>query len=523
MRIINKKYQHGFLAIAAVVLIVILGFVGLTAAYLMTSNVMTNQNQLVGMQAFYVAESGLERSVRLLLHPTVADRSSCASLGTNISLSSGEFDLLDPPGSGLTTSFSVVGTPSITNPSATLTTGNLSSSSSTIPVVSTAGYAARGYIQIDREVIQYGNITATNFINLTRGADGSAAVGHFISAPVTQLQCDFTVAGTISNSGGQLAKRQLHLAVPLQDGWVVGNKPTGATSQGTALHWNRPTELAFTSINSNVTQHLNSVYVLSSADAWAVGNSGVITHWNGSTWTASTSGISNDINGVYCNNSNDCWAVGNTGKILHWDGSSWTNWASPVSVALNSVYCNNTTDCWAVGATSTGDVMIHGTGISPFTWVRDASRPTPANTLNSVYCADASNCWAVGNSGVIIRWNGTAWSASSSAAATLRGVYCNDSNDCWAVGNANSSNLLIMRWNGSAWSRVLPSAIVNKDLWGVSCARVNDCWAAGQTGTLEHWNGTSWVQTSSITTQQLNSLSFVSPHAKPWSNWYEVF
>ena len=177
------------------------------------------------------------------------------------------------------------------------------------------------------------------------------------------------------------------------------------------IHWNDPTQSIWTNASVlGVNRDMNSVFTLSYADAWMVGQSGTFLHWNGNTWTTVASGDTSNYNGVHCTASNNCWAVGATRSFNFWNGSVWTEQTTTVStlpnVQYNSVYCVTASDCWAVANTSAGDVMVHWNGSA---WARDASRPTPAANLNSVWCTSTSNCWAVGASRTFLRWNGTAW------------------------------------------------------------------------------------------------------------------
>jgi hypothetical protein len=43
---------------------------------------------------------------------------------------------------------------------------------------------------------------------------------------------------------------------------------------------------------------------------WAVGDNGVIIHWNGSTWSPSSSGTTRTVQGVWGSSSNDVWVAG---------------------------------------------------------------------------------------------------------------------------------------------------------------------------------------------------------------------
>lgn len=55
----------------------------------------------------------------------------------------------------------------------------------TIPVTSTTGFPASGFISIDLEIIAYTSVNATNFLGATRAADGSTATTHAINSLVS--------------------------------------------------------------------------------------------------------------------------------------------------------------------------------------------------------------------------------------------------------------------------------------------------------------------------------------------------
>ena len=75
-----------------------------------------------------------------------------------------------------------------------LTAGMNSNTTAPIPVTSTTGFAASGYIRIDGEIIQYTGKTATTFTGITRGVAGSGGSNHSNGDKVSQAQV--TAAGT---------------------------------------------------------------------------------------------------------------------------------------------------------------------------------------------------------------------------------------------------------------------------------------------------------------------------------------
>jgi photosystem II stability/assembly factor-like uncharacterized protein len=163
-------------------------------------------------------------------------------------------------------------------------------------------------------------------------------------------------------------------------------------------------------IESPVTYTLTSVYVLSSTNAWAVGDVGTIIHWDGTSWTTVTSPTTNPLLSIWMVGASDGWAVGAAGTIIRWDGTSWTTVTSPTTSVLYDVFVNT-----------------------------------------------ASDGWAVGDAGTIIRWDGTSWTnAPTSTTLTLRSVfYCGDRG--FSVGA--QGEILYIAPGGTQWIPEFPTAI----------------------------------------------------------------
>lgn len=54
-----------------------------------------------------------------------------------------------------------------------------------IPLTSTTGFPAAGYVTIDNEVISYTGVSGGNLTGAVRGADGTSAAAHLAAAPVS--------------------------------------------------------------------------------------------------------------------------------------------------------------------------------------------------------------------------------------------------------------------------------------------------------------------------------------------------
>src|SRR5260221_36374 len=89
---ITLQKQQGFLTIVTVILIVIMGFVAISIAYVVSRSAMSTSNFQSANRALFLAESGLEQATRALLLPTIASRNKCSGLSiSNSSISGGTF------------------------------------------------------------------------------------------------------------------------------------------------------------------------------------------------------------------------------------------------------------------------------------------------------------------------------------------------------------------------------------------------------------------------------------------------
>jgi hypothetical protein len=167
---------------------------------------------------------------------------------------------------------------------------------------------------------------------------------------------------------------------------------------------------------ANTANNLNGIAAVDSSHVWAVGATGTILFYNGTSWATQTSGSANNLNDVDCVDSSHCWAAGNAGTILFYNGTSWAAQTSGTSNNLNGVDCVDSSHCWAVGASGT-ILFYNGTS-----WATQTSGT--AGTLQGVTFVDSSHGWASGATGTVLFYNGTSWS-SQTADATA--------NNCFAV------------------------------------------------------------------------------------------
>jgi hypothetical protein len=340
------------------------------------------------------------------------------------------------------------------------------------------------------------------------------------------------------------------------DAWAVGtvNRAAGSGPGPLIDHWNGTSwqQSAAPTFASGDTVSLDAVSASSSSDAWSVGftspsrysYSPLAIHWNGSAWTTvataqcTTGGVpvSSYLLGVADVSSTSAFAVGEctsqaTGLIQHWNGSTWTlmslpdpNPANPgMTQSLSSISADSATDVWAVGLYT---IVYAPTGIryEPYSlhwngtaWTVVAMPPVPGTDGNLVYQFNAidaispTNVWAVGQSGddvgvggtptatLIEHWNGTAWSVvpSPTAGTTpyLNGVAATSASNVWAVGydtptGATQPQTFTLNWNGTAWTTVSsPNVGSASRLVSVSTTLgASIVWAVGYSGVSGSFN-----------------------------------
>jgi hypothetical protein len=242
-------------------------------------------------------------------------------------------------------------------------------------------------------------------------------------------------------------------------------------------------------------------------EAWGVGTHSnrqasdqpLVEHWDGTTWTdnpvPSPAGQQATLSGVDDLSSADAWAVGQSSPaggvrertlIEHWDGSSWSIVPSPNP---------------ATGVPGDDDVLtaVGGAGSNDL-WAVGSATDQTTQTISLLF----------------EHWDGTTWSAVPSPTPLMSAQFASSvsavsSNDVWAVGvdETGQRKTLAAHWNGLAWS-IVPTPNVGQGtvqnlLTGVSSDATGDVWASGYAFNVDHrnfrvpyvlrWSGKDWVMT----------------------------
>jgi len=252
---------------------------------------------------------------------------------------------------------------------------------------------------------------------------------------------------------------------------------------------------------SSARQNNTGVWGTARDDVWVGGSlrsasasrTGVLSHWDGRTWSHPAGETYPPIWSVWGSGPRDLWAVTDRGGIWHRSATGWTASRTPTdwNGALMGIWGSGAGDIWAVGDRG---IVVHGDGAS---WSEIDSGAGP-RTLVGVWGSGPRDVWIVGSGGLIRHWDGRAWAGTpSGAAADLFDIWGSGPSDIWATGASGT----LVHWNGAEWS---PRRVDTKgDLMGVWGSGRDDVWAVGFGGTALHWDGVRWIGVASGTTQTL--------------------
>jgi hypothetical protein len=346
------------------------------------------------------------------------------------------------------------------------------------------------------------------------------AVGGSSSAAVF-LHWDGSSWSTGSIPSG-LIKQNAVSSASGSDFWSVGQMG------GIPMHWDGA---EWKGTNAPCPYELLAVDMVSSNDAWVVGQGGIMLHWNGLNWSVQNASNVKRLFAIDFSSLADGWTVGEDGTALHWNGSAWTKVSTPVTTSLRALSIISPSDVWACGEPVPGENknLIH--------WNGDAWSlvPNPVNDklLLGISMVSATDGWAVGgqwpydNSSILLHWDGVQWTPFPSPTSnTLFSIIMLSATDGWAVGFGGT----ILHWDGRAW--ILSPSPTTREIASVDMINSSDGWAVGPETTHLHYNGDSWTAFPLTRSQYQDAVSVDSSN-DAWSvgkrilhwngnDWYET-
>ncbi len=307
----------------------------------------------------------------------------------------------------------------------------------------------------------------------------------------------------------------------------------------------------FRTIASPVNAQVEAVWGTSGTDVYAVGEAGLLMHYNGNEWVMQRQGelgnvmdlaafdgpevfavanecanslcsfrrgtvlqrtaaggwaklpgpFSAELSGIGGRSANNFWVVGKSGAAYRWNGANWTT--TFASTNLNDVaVCNNTTFIAGDGQVLAVDDL--GT-MGPI--INAGTVP-----LRAISCGVGSKVYVVGD-GAIVEWTPGGvevldTQAENIAPAAWRAVYATPDGHVLVGGDAR----YIVHWNGKKFVAYDRPAGLNissvRSMWGTG---VGDVYAVGilvgGAGFALHFNGAYWQPIDSGTESGLNAVT----------------
>jgi photosystem II stability/assembly factor-like uncharacterized protein len=206
---------------------------------------------------------------------------------------------------------------------------------------------------------------------------------------------------------------------------------------------------------------LMSVWGPSADEVYSVGGQpgdtgfGVLMRWDGDAWTRGelpdAVPMLNWVHGA----GGELFLVGESGTVLHSTDQAESFEAigpADVSDPLWGVWAAAPNDLWAVGGDpfEMSSQLLHYDGSE---WTRFELPPLdrPAGTLFKVWGSSSDSVWVVGDAGIILHWDGSAWTQQlAGTASDLISLWGTGPDDVAAIGGRAGGTLA--RWDGSSWA-----------------------------------------------------------------------
>ena len=194
---------------------------------------------------------------------------------------------------------------------------------------------------------------------------------------------------------------------------------------------------------------------------------------------------------VYAAGSGDAWAAGGSGELLHYDGAHWEPDATftPLTGGATVASISGTSSAHLFAMASNESVFHQSGG----TWVAS----TTSMLMHGVWADGDDSAFAVGLSGDVERFASGTWTQlpNTMTTTTLRAVWGTSATNVYAVGGAGTTGTVI-HYNGSSWTASTVGAATLDAVWG---SGPNDIYVGGAAGIYHSTDGSTWTPQGSST------------------------
>lgn len=214
---------------------------------------------------------------------------------------------------------------------------------------------------------------------------------------------------------------------------------------------------------------------------------GIAYRWDGQTWIQAGPLFNQVLLGID-SIGDEAWAVGEGGLILHWDGASWTEMPNPVrdpyhtatGIYLTAITMLTSEEGWAVGGNPYGNnqgVILH---YQDATWRIAYDTGGKTAEFRAVHMLSPDLGYAGGMNWaadpLLMRWDGQKWENVPEATYAINAISAASEQNVWI--SAGHGDLL--HWDGKTWKKVDLPGLQKYNIVDLAMLPSGDLWLSTQ-------------------------------------------
>ena len=298
---------------------------------------------------------------------------------------------------------------------------------------------------------------------------------------------------------------------------------------GTPPPQDQGTQPVWWQMTSGTQEDLHGVWAVSATSVFAVGDEGVVLHYDGNTllkWKTldtykSLGSNKSDLRAVHGLGAK-ALVVGNDGADLLCTstscGPSTFRGGMPVSMHWTAVWCDSKGDCYAGGRNNSGSkAYLYRMNANTWWWLCGGETGSFLGTevfgLSGLDGSSAPTIYSVGTSGRInyggMLGIGCGKMGSTGVTASLRSVWTMPGAPLYVVGDKGTSSGMLLSYEAAKWTNLGGDIKVNlRGVWGDA---KNSVWVVGDSGFVRHLAGAQWNTYNLQVTKDLHAVHGTGP------------